>query len=68
MSLGDPDPLWFQTVNHLIFENMLVTALKRESHCSSSGTYVTVLRKRGLLVGFAEFVFLVSLECASNAL
>ena len=31
-------------------------------------TYVTVLRKRGLLVGFAEFAFLVSLERASNAL
>ena len=30
--------------------------------------FVTVFRKRGLLVGFAEFVFLLSLERASNAL
>ena len=27
-----------------------------------------VLRKRGLLVGFVEFVFLISLERVSNAL
>ena len=30
--------------------------------------YVTVLGKRGLLVGFAEFAFLISLESTSNAL
>ena len=46
MSLGDPDPLWFQTVNRLIFEDMLVTALRRRglnasSHCSASRRFGT---------------------------